>query len=109
MRAANVSSNVCSLANASERNACSRISAGRAASSAILRASASGSFIGVVQPVLLREEIPAKASFAYPTIEKGGVVWAYMGPKELQPAEPDYEWTRAPATQRTLDGCPSSR
>src|SRR5437762_1985883 len=26
---------------------------------------------------------------AYPTIEKGGVVWAYMGPKELQPPEPD--------------------
>lgn len=37
---------------------------------------------------------------AYPTVEKGGVVWAYMGPKELMPAEPDYEWTRAPATHR---------
>jgi phenylpropionate dioxygenase-like ring-hydroxylating dioxygenase large terminal subunit len=46
---------------------------------------------------------------AYPTIEKGGVVWAYMGPKELQPPEPDYEWTRAPATHRyvskTLENC----
>jgi phthalate 4,5-dioxygenase oxygenase subunit len=46
---------------------------------------------------------------AYPTIEKGGVVWAYMGPKKLQPPEPDYEWTRAPATHRyvskTFENC----
>ena len=46
---------------------------------------------------------------AYPTAEKGGVVWAYMGPKELQPPEPDYEWTRAPATHRyvskTFENC----
>jgi phenylpropionate dioxygenase-like ring-hydroxylating dioxygenase large terminal subunit len=46
---------------------------------------------------------------AYPTIEKGGVVWAYMGPKDLQPPEPDYEWTRAPATHRyvskTFENC----
>ena len=37
---------------------------------------------------------------AYPTFEKGGVVWAYMGPKELQPSPPDYEWMRAPETHR---------
>jgi len=46
---------------------------------------------------------------AYPTVEKGGVVWAYMGPKELTPEEPDYEWTRAPATHRyvskTFENC----
>src|ERR1700739_3131195 len=30
---------------------------------------------------------------AYPCVEKGGVVWTYMGPKEQQPPEPDYEWT----------------
>ena len=46
---------------------------------------------------------------SYPTIEKGGVVWAYMGPKELQPPAPDYEWTRAPATHRyvskTFENC----
>jgi phthalate 4,5-dioxygenase len=46
---------------------------------------------------------------AYPTIEKGGVVWAYMGPKDLQPPEPDYEWTRAPSTHRyvskTFENC----
>lgn len=54
--------------------------------------------------------LQAKAKIlAYPTAEKGGVVWAYMGPKELQPAEPDYEWTRAPATHRyvskTYENC----
>jgi phenylpropionate dioxygenase-like ring-hydroxylating dioxygenase large terminal subunit len=32
---------------------------------------------------------------AYPTVEKGGVVWTYMGPKEKQPHEPDFEWLRA--------------
>ncbi len=37
---------------------------------------------------------------AYPTVEKGGVVWTYMGPKEQQPAPPDYEWLRAPAKNR---------
>lgn len=46
---------------------------------------------------------------AYPTAEKGGVVWAYLGPKELRPEEPDYEWTRAPATHRyvskTFENC----
>ena len=46
---------------------------------------------------------------AYPTVEKGGVVWTYMGPKDLKPAEPDYEWTRAPATHRfvskTFENC----
>src|SRR6202020_2908375 len=30
----------------------------------------------------------------YPTVERGGVVWAYMGPAETMPAPPDYEWTR---------------
>jgi phthalate 4,5-dioxygenase oxygenase subunit len=46
---------------------------------------------------------------AYPTIEKGGVVWTYMGPKDQRPPEPDYEWTRAPATHRyvskTFENC----
>jgi phenylpropionate dioxygenase-like ring-hydroxylating dioxygenase large terminal subunit len=37
---------------------------------------------------------------AYPTWEGGGVVWAYLGPAETQPAPPDYEWLRAPATHR---------
>ena len=35
---------------------------------------------------------------SYPTWEGGGVVWTYMGPAELQPPPPNYEWVRAPAT-----------
>src|SRR6202012_4201022 len=31
---------------------------------------------------------------AYPTIEKAGIIWAYLGPKEKMPAPPDYEWMR---------------
>ena len=32
---------------------------------------------------------------AYPTSERGGMVWAYLGPEELQPPPPDYELLRA--------------
>jgi phthalate 4,5-dioxygenase oxygenase subunit len=39
---------------------------------------------------------------AYPCVERGGVVWTYMGPKELQPEFPDLEWTRLPASHRHL-------
>ena len=43
----------------------------------------------------------AKAKItSYPTVERGGIVWAYMGPAGEQPPAPDYEWTRAPATHR---------
>ena len=46
---------------------------------------------------------------SYPTREAGGVVWTYMGPAEHQPAPPDYEWVRPPATHRhvskTFEGC----
>src|SRR5437660_201330 len=34
---------------------------------------------------------------AYPTAEKAGVVWTYLGPREKQPPVPDLEWMRAPA------------
>ena len=41
---------------------------------------------------------PAQSNFkdrikatAYPTIERGGIVWAYMGPRETPPALPDLE------------------
>ena len=37
---------------------------------------------------------------AYPTVERGGVVWTYMGSPTLQPEPPDYEWVRAPSTHR---------
>jgi len=33
---------------------------------------------------------------AYPTIEMGGVIWAYMGIKSQQPPPPNFEWTRQP-------------
>jgi phenylpropionate dioxygenase-like ring-hydroxylating dioxygenase large terminal subunit len=46
---------------------------------------------------------PAESDFrtkvkaiAYPTIDKAGVVWAYLGPAENQPPLPDFEWMRAP-------------
>ncbi|HVQ74802.1 MAG TPA: Rieske 2Fe-2S domain-containing protein [Candidatus Binatia bacterium] len=35
---------------------------------------------------------------SYPTVELGGLVWAYMGPPERRPAPPDFAWTRRPAT-----------
>ena len=34
---------------------------------------------------------------AYPCIERGEVIWTYMGPAELKPPFPDLEWTRLPA------------
>src|SRR5215217_1739547 len=33
---------------------------------------------------------------AYPCVERGGVIWTYMGPPESQPALPNLEWIRAP-------------
>jgi phenylpropionate dioxygenase-like ring-hydroxylating dioxygenase large terminal subunit len=37
---------------------------------------------------------------SYPTVEMGGVIWAYMGPREKMPPEPQFEWTQVPATHR---------
>ena len=38
---------------------------------------------------------------AYPTVELGGVIWAYMGPSELQPPPPPrFAWTQVPDTHR---------
>ena len=33
---------------------------------------------------------------SYPTVEKGGIVWTYMGKPETMPEPPDYEWLRVP-------------
>jgi phenylpropionate dioxygenase-like ring-hydroxylating dioxygenase large terminal subunit len=48
---------------------------------------------------------PAELSFkdkifitSYPTLELGGVVWAYLGPAERRPAPPSFAWTRVAAT-----------
>ena len=37
---------------------------------------------------------------AYPCVERGDVVWTYMGPAEKKPDFPDLEWTLIPASQR---------
>src|ERR1700678_720665 len=37
---------------------------------------------------------------AYPTWEGGGMMWTYMGPRDLQPPPPDHELVRAPANHR---------
>src|ERR687884_885049 len=59
---------------------------------------------------------PAESDFkhkvravAYPTAEKAGVVWTYLGPREKQPPVPDLEWMRAPAghcwISKTFESC----
>jgi len=37
---------------------------------------------------------------AYPTVEMGDVIWAYMGPRDKMPAPPAFEWTQVPETHR---------
>src|SRR5262252_3963271 len=46
---------------------------------------------------------PAESDFrskvravAYPTVERAGIVWAYMGPAEKRPPEPNLEFMHAP-------------
>jgi phenylpropionate dioxygenase-like ring-hydroxylating dioxygenase large terminal subunit len=50
---------------------------------------------------------PAESDFrtrvratAYPCQERGGVVWAYLGPKEQIPELPELEWTHVPESHR---------
>lgn len=37
---------------------------------------------------------------AYPTVEAGGILWAYLGPLEKRPPLPLFEWTQLPETHR---------
>ncbi|MFM1813665.1 MAG: hypothetical protein RLZ98_360 [Pseudomonadota bacterium] len=37
---------------------------------------------------------------SYPCIERGDLVWAYMGPAELKPEFPDLEWVGVPKANR---------
>src|SRR5919201_4214828 len=37
---------------------------------------------------------------AYPTVELGGTIWAYMGPAEKMPPPPSFEWTQVPESHR---------
>jgi phthalate 4,5-dioxygenase len=46
---------------------------------------------------------PAESNFkhkvqatAYPCVERSGVIWTYMGPKELLAPPPEFEWARVP-------------
>ena len=39
---------------------------------------------------------------AYPCIERGGLVWTYMGPPETKPEFPDLEWTMIPDSYRYI-------
>ena len=39
---------------------------------------------------------------AYPTVERGDVVWAYMGPKEKMPPPPAFEWTTVSKEHRCV-------
>ena len=43
---------------------------------------------------------------SYPLIERGGILWAYMGPPELQPPLPEFEW--APSAGRASATTPSA-
>jgi hypothetical protein len=37
---------------------------------------------------------------AYPCLERGGLVWTYMGPSELKPGLPELEWAVVPESHR---------
>jgi nitrite reductase/ring-hydroxylating ferredoxin subunit len=39
---------------------------------------------------------------AYPCVEAGGVIWAYMGPAAEQPPLPAFEWVQLSASQRFM-------
>ncbi|MBW0102711.1 Rieske 2Fe-2S domain-containing protein [Pseudonocardia sp. KRD291] len=43
-----------------------------------------------------REKIKQKA---YPCVERGGVIWTYMGPPEHQPDLPELEWATLPGSR----------
>ena len=36
---------------------------------------------------------------SYPLVERGGIIWIYMGPPELQPPLPEWEFATVPAEQ----------
>jgi phthalate 4,5-dioxygenase oxygenase subunit len=39
---------------------------------------------------------------SYPLVERGGVLWAYMGPPEEKPPVPEFEWMNLPASHRYI-------
>jgi len=51
------------------------------------------------EPVSFASRIRAPA---YPTAERGGIIWAYMGPPAQQPPFPDFEYLRADDAHRSV-------
>jgi phenylpropionate dioxygenase-like ring-hydroxylating dioxygenase large terminal subunit len=49
------------------------------------------------QIIAVKKQLQIKA---YPCIERGGVVWAYMGAEEHRPEFPELEWTEVPEDHR---------
>jgi phthalate 4,5-dioxygenase len=52
---------------------------------------------------------PAESGFckkiklkSYPLVERGGILWAHMGPAEQQPPLPEFEWATVPPAHRYL-------
>jgi phthalate 4,5-dioxygenase oxygenase subunit len=52
---------------------------------------------------------PAESDFkhkvkavAYPTLERGGIIWTYLGDPATRPAPPDLEWALVPDEQRFI-------
>jgi len=50
---------------------------------------------------------PAEVEFSrkirtgsYPTVEAGGIIWAFLGPPDQRPPLPHFAWTQAPPTHR---------
>jgi phthalate 4,5-dioxygenase oxygenase subunit len=39
---------------------------------------------------------------AYPVVEMGDVLWAYLGPDDKRPPEPKFEWTQVPESHRLV-------
>ncbi|MEX2490959.1 MAG: Rieske 2Fe-2S domain-containing protein [Nitrospirales bacterium] len=39
---------------------------------------------------------------AYPVVERAGVLWAYLGPKNLMPEMPEFEWMHVPESHRHI-------
>jgi phthalate 4,5-dioxygenase oxygenase subunit len=60
-----------------------------------LKFTVSGECVEVPSAPQLCKEMGIKA---YPCIERAGMIWAYMGPKDKQPAPPDVEWCTLPAS-----------
>jgi nitrite reductase/ring-hydroxylating ferredoxin subunit len=48
-------------------------------------------------PAQYQDELKIKA---YPCIERGDLIWTYMGPSELRPEFPELEWALLPASHR---------